>query len=69
MANLATLITGNWSETSTIRVSANQAFLRSEARDDHYPVCRLDIRQNNEFATGYTQLLSNGNRIRISETL
>jgi len=22
-------------------------------RDDHYPVCRLDIRQDNEFATGY----------------
>ena len=23
------------------------------ARDDHYPVCRLDIRQDSEFATGY----------------
>jgi len=22
-------------------------------RDDHYPVCRLDIRQDSEFATGY----------------
>jgi len=22
-------------------------------RDDHYPVCRLDIRQYSEFATGY----------------
>jgi len=22
------------------------------ARDDHYPVCRLDIRQDSEFATG-----------------
>jgi len=21
-------------------------------RDDHYPVCRLDIRQDSEFATG-----------------
>jgi len=24
-----------------------------EGRDDHYPVCRLDIRQDSEFATGY----------------
>jgi len=24
-----------------------------QARDDHYPVCRLDIRQDSEFATGY----------------
>ena len=23
------------------------------SRDDHYPVCRLDIRQDSEFATGY----------------
>jgi len=23
------------------------------ARDDHYPACRLDIRQDSEFATGY----------------
>jgi len=23
------------------------------SRDDHYPVCRLDIRQDGEFATGY----------------
>jgi len=23
------------------------------SRDDHYPVCRLDIRQHNEFAIGY----------------
>jgi len=42
-------------------------------RDDHYPVCRLDIRQDNQLATGYgyPKLLSNGNRIRIriSETL
>jgi len=22
-------------------------------RDDHYPVCRLDIRQDSEFATAY----------------
>jgi len=22
-------------------------------RDDHYPVCRLDIRQDSELATGY----------------
>ena len=22
-------------------------------RNDHYPVCRLDIRQDSEFATGY----------------
>jgi len=22
-------------------------------RDDHYPVCRLDIQQDSEFATGY----------------
>jgi len=22
-------------------------------RDDHYPVCRLDIRQDSAFATGY----------------
>ena len=22
------------------------------SRDDHYPVCRLDIRQDSEFATG-----------------
>ena len=25
-------------------------------RDDHYPVCRLDIRQDSEFATGYGYL-------------
>ena len=24
-----------------------------QTRDDHYPVCRLDIRQDSEFATGY----------------
>jgi len=24
-----------------------------QSRDDHYPVCRLDIRQDSEFATGY----------------
>jgi len=24
-----------------------------DARDDHYPVCRLAIRQDSEFATGY----------------
>jgi len=37
------------------------------ARDYHYPVCRLDIRQDSEFATGYgiQKLLSNVNRIRI----
>jgi len=23
------------------------------SRDDHYPVCRFDIRQDSEFATGY----------------
>jgi len=23
------------------------------SRDDHYPVCRLDIRQDSEFETGY----------------
>jgi len=22
-------------------------------REDHYPVCRLDIQQDSEFATGY----------------
>jgi len=27
--------------------------LASHSRDDHYPVCRLDIRQDSEFATGY----------------
>ena len=27
-----------------------------EIRDDHYPVCRLDIRQDSEFATGYWYL-------------
>jgi len=25
----------------------------THVRDDHYPVCRLDIRQDSEFATGY----------------
>jgi len=25
-------------------------------RDDHYPACRLDIRQDSEFATGYGYL-------------
>jgi len=38
-----------------------------------YPACRVDIRQDSEFATGshIQKLLSNGNwkRIRISETL
>jgi len=24
-----------------------------QCRDDHYPVCRLDIRQDSEFAAGY----------------
>ena len=24
-----------------------------DVRHDHYPVCRLDIRQDSEFATGY----------------
>jgi len=24
-----------------------------QCRDDHYPVCRLDTRQDSEFATGY----------------
>jgi len=27
--------------------------LQEWSRDDHYPVCRLDIRQDCEFATGY----------------
>jgi len=32
-----------------------QAWLarRVSSRDDHYPVCRLDIRQDSEFETGY----------------
>jgi len=29
------------------------AGMRLEARDGHYPVCRLDIRQDSEFATRY----------------
>jgi len=27
--------------------------MTTHTRDDHYPVCRLDIRQDREFATGY----------------
>jgi len=27
--------------------------LLEDVRDNHYPVCRFDIRQDNEFATGY----------------
>jgi len=26
---------------------------RLDTRDDHYPVCRLDIRKDSEFATGH----------------
>jgi len=44
-----------------------------QCRDDHYPVCRLDIRQDSEFATGYrypkTAFKRDWIRIRISETL
>ena len=28
-------------------------YLRLPSRDDHYPVCRLNIRKDSEFATGY----------------
>ena len=33
--------------------SAKSASISSSTSDDHYPVCRLDIRQDREFATGY----------------
>jgi len=33
-------------------ISAHFCWLVS-IRDDYYPVCRLDIRQDSEFATGY----------------
>jgi len=29
------------------------SYKREPYRDDHYPVCRLDIRLDSEFATGY----------------
>jgi len=40
-------------------------------RDDHNPVCRLDIPQESQFKpdTDIQKLLSKGNRIRLSETL
>jgi len=31
----------------------SQVSQRESTRDDYYPVCRLDIRQDSEFATGY----------------
>jgi len=41
--------------TLVLHLKAAESLLETSqcTRDDHYPVCRLDIRQNSEFATGY----------------
>ena len=37
--------------TTSIKVNAVEVLV--SIREDHYPVCRLDIQQDSEFATGY----------------
>jgi len=42
-------------------------YLRLPSRDDHYPVYRLNIRQDSEFATGYGYPKTNFKRERDTD--
>jgi len=43
-----------WLQNSQIGNPVDKIFNQcTRVRDDHYPVCRLDIRQDSQFATGY----------------
>ena len=59
--NDSTRVTVNDSRLESVSFSQNLWVLDGQThfvctRDDHYPVCRLDIRQDSEFATGYGDL-------------
>ena len=44
---------GQWIWCVNIETGSTQTQTIPDARDYHYPVCQLDIRQDNKFATGY----------------